>query len=135
MDNCILSKLLARKGYVKKRNILKLIKTYSLLVILKLSRILLSCFKKIVHKVYNKIDWRTYRRNNPQYDKKAQKWAKYNKWFGEDETMTYAAFRIHRQLVEFEGVDPKSNRYYNEIDKRIYDQFKDKIRRYYSTDN
>jgi hypothetical protein len=49
--------------------------------------------------------------------------------------MNNAAFRIHRELVEFEVVDPKSNRYYNEIDKRIYDKFKDKIKRYYSMDN
>ena len=49
--------------------------------------------------------------------------------------MTNAAFKIHRELVELEGIDPKSNRYYNEIDKRIYDQFKDSIKKYYSMDN
>ena len=81
------------------------------------------------------MDWKIYRNNISNIDRKAEKWAKYNKWFGDNETMTYAAFRIHRQLVEFEGIDPKSNRYYNEIDKRIYDKFKDKIKRYYSMDN
>ena len=49
--------------------------------------------------------------------------------------MTRAAFRIHQILVEFEGVDPKSKKYYNEIDKRIYEQFKDRINKYYSMDN
>jgi hypothetical protein len=120
---------------MKKKSKFKLAKIYILLGILKLSRILLKCCKQFVRKIYNKIDWKTYRGNSNRYDKKAEKWAKYNKWFGDDETMTYAAFRIHRQLIEFEGVDPKSNRYYNEIDKRIYDQFKDKISKYYSMDN
>ena len=120
---------------MKKKNKIKLAKIYILLGILKLSRILLKCCKKFVSKIYHKIDWKTYRGKSNRYDKKAEKWAKYNKWFGDDETMTYAAFRIHRQLIEFEGVDPKSNRYYNEIDKRIYDQFKDKIKTYYSMDN
>ena len=49
--------------------------------------------------------------------------------------MTMRAFKIHRMLVEFEGVDPKSKKYYNEIDKRIYDQFKHRIKKYYSMDN
>ena len=120
---------------MKKKNKFKLAKIYLLLGILKLSRILHNCFKKLVRKIYHKIDWKTYRGNSSRYDKKAEKWAKYNKWFGDNEIMSNAAFRIHRQLVEFEGIDPKSNRYYNEIDKRIYDQFKDKIRKYYSMDN
>jgi len=120
---------------MKKKNKFKLAKIYLLLGILKLSRILYNYFKKLVRKIYHKIDWKTYRGNSYRYDKKAEKWAKYNKWFGDNEIMTNAAFRIHRQLVEFEGVDPKSNRYYNEIDKRIYDQFKDKISKYYSIDN
>ena len=49
--------------------------------------------------------------------------------------MTNTAFKINRELVEFEGIDPKSKKYYNEIDKRIYDQFKDRIKKYYSMDN
>ena len=120
---------------MKKKNKFKLAKIYCLLGILKLSRLLLNTSKKLVHKIYHKIDWKTYRGYNSKIDKKAEKWAKYNKWFGEDEPMTYAAFKIHKQLVEFEGVDPKSNKYYNEIDKRIYDQFKNKIKKYYSIDN
>ena len=38
--------------------------------------------------------------------------------------MTTTAFSIHRELVEIEGVDPKSRKYYNELDKRLYDRFK-----------
>ena len=33
-------------------------------------------------------------------DPKAEKWAQRNDWFGEDEAMTYAAFGIHKKLVE-----------------------------------
>ena len=33
--------------------------------------------------------------------------------------MTYTAFDLHRKLTEEEGIDPKSDEYYTEIDKRI----------------
>ena len=33
--------------------------------------------------------------------------------------MTFTAFEIHKDLVEKEGFDPKSDEYYAEIDKRI----------------
>ena len=33
--------------------------------------------------------------------------------------MTFTAFEIHKDLVEKEGIDPKSDQYYLEIDKRI----------------
>ena len=56
-------------------------------------------------------------------DPKAQGWASKNEWFGQDEVMTYAAFGIHRKLVEDEGFDPTSDEYYNEIDKRMRKEF------------
>jgi len=37
--------------------------------------------------------------------------------------MTYAAFGIHRKLVEDEGFDPTSDEYYNEIDNRMRKEF------------
>ena len=48
-----------------------------------------------------------------------------SEWFHPSDYGLYInhSFKIHRELVELEGIDPKSNRYYNEIDKRIYDQF------------
>src|SRR6056300_133186 len=58
---------------MKKKNKIKLAKIYMLLGILKLSRIFLNCFKKLVHKIYHKIDWKTYRGNVNRYDKKALK--------------------------------------------------------------
>jgi hypothetical protein len=58
-----------------------------------------------------------------QPDPKAQSWAEQNDWFGQDEVMTYAAFGIHRKLVEEEGFDPTSDEYYNEIDNRMRKEF------------
>ena len=60
-------------------------------------------------------------------DPKAEEWANRNEWFGSDNTMTYAAFGIHRQLVEQEGFDPSSDEYYNELDKRIKTEFPHKF--------
>ena len=38
-------------------------------------------------------------------DPAAEDWASKNEWFGQDETMTLAAFNIHRKLIEEEGFD------------------------------
>lgn len=62
-----------------------------------------------------------------QPDPRAQQWAEKNEWFGTDDTMTYAAFGIHRRLVEEEGFDPNSDEYYNEVDRRIRAEFPQKF--------
>ena len=56
-------------------------------------------------------------------DPKAESWAMRNSWFGSDEAMTYAAFGIHKKLVEDEGFDPNGEDYYTELDRRISDKF------------
>jgi hypothetical protein len=56
-------------------------------------------------------------------DPKAEQWALRNSWFGSDEALTYAAFGIHKKLVEDEGFDPQSDDYYTELDRRISDKF------------
>ena len=56
-------------------------------------------------------------------DPKAEQWALRNSWFGQDEAMTYAAFGIHKTLIEDEGFDPQSDDYYTELDRRIADKF------------
>lgn len=61
-------------------------------------------------------------------DPKAQTWAEKNTWFGQDEVMTYAAFGIHRKLVEEEGFDPQSDEYYSEIDRRVRTEFPHKFK-------
>ena len=55
----------------------------------------------------------------PPPDPKAQAWAERNDWFGNDSAMTYAAFGIHKELVEQDGIDPKTDEYYTELDKRM----------------
>jgi len=72
-------------------------------------------------------------RQTPQYlpeqpaDPQAEAWASKNKWFGQNRAMTFTAFEIHKDLVEREGYDPKSNEYYKEIDKRIKVDFPHKF--------
>ena len=60
-------------------------------------------------------------------DPEAEDWASKNEWFGQDETMTLAAFNIHRKLIEEEGFDPSDTMYYDEIDKRIRVEFPHKF--------
>jgi len=59
-------------------------------------------------------------------DPKAEQWAKKNTWFGDDQAMTFAAFGIHKELVEG-GIDPTSDTYYNEVDKRMAETFPHKF--------
>jgi len=63
----------------------------------------------------------------PKPDPKAEDWAKKNTWFGQDQTMTYAAFGLHKQLIEEEGFDATSDDYYNELDNRIRSEFPHKF--------
>ena len=69
-----------------------------------------------------------YQQPQPQQpDPKAEKWARENAWFGQDEAMTYAAFGIHKKLIEEEGFDAQSNEYYNEINSRMRKEFPHKF--------
>ena len=60
-------------------------------------------------------------------DPKAEEWASRNDWFGQDEAMTFAAFGIHKKLVEEEGFDTESPSYYDEVDARIREAFPHKF--------
>ena len=60
-------------------------------------------------------------------DPKAEDWAEKNDWFGRDNAMTYTAFDLHRKLTEEEGMDPQSDEYYAEVDKRIRLEFPHKF--------
>ena len=59
-------------------------------------------------------------------DAKAESWAQNNDWFGTDNAMTYTAYDIHTDLVQ-NGVDPRDDEYYKEIDKRIRKEFPHKF--------
>jgi len=63
----------------------------------------------------------------PEADPMAEDWASRNTWFGKNRAMTFTAFEIHKDLVEKEGFDAKSNEYYAEIDKRIKVDFPHKF--------
>ena len=63
----------------------------------------------------------------PPRDPKAEAWADKNEWFGKDNAMTYTAFDLHRKLTEEEGMDPQSDEYYSEVDKRIRLEFPHKF--------
>jgi hypothetical protein len=63
----------------------------------------------------------------PARDPKAEAWAEKNEWFGKDNAMTYTAFDLHRKLTEEEGMDPQSNEYYEEVDRRIRLEFPHKF--------
>jgi hypothetical protein len=56
-------------------------------------------------------------------DPRVEEWVEKNPWYGRDTVMTHAAWGIHRQLIEVEGVDPSSDTYYDEINRRIRDAF------------
>ena len=65
----------------------------------------------------------------PARDPKAEAWAEENEWFGKDNAMTYTAFDLHRKLTEEEGMDPQSDEYYAEVDRRIRLEFPHKFDR------
>jgi len=62
----------------------------------------------------------------PQASEKAKGWAAENTWFGNDRIMTNAAFTIHEDLVGM-GIDVESDEYYNEVDKRMRENFPHKF--------
>ena len=69
----------------------------------------------------------TPQQQNNQPDPKARSWAERNTWFGQDEPMTLTAFSIHKKLIEEEYFDPSSDEYYDELDKRMRDEFPHKF--------
>jgi hypothetical protein len=63
----------------------------------------------------------------PAPDPKAEEWAERNAWFGKDTAMTHAAQGIHIQLVREEQFDPTSDEYYDELDRRMRENFPHKF--------
>jgi hypothetical protein len=60
----------------------------------------------------------------PSVDRRAADWQKANKWFGEDDEMTSFALGLHQKLVK-QGVDPRSDDYYEKINSRMRQVFPD----------
>jgi hypothetical protein len=55
-------------------------------------------------------------------DHKAQQWQEDNTWFGNDDEMTSFALGLHQKLVK-QGVNPRSNEYYEKINSRMRQVF------------
>ena len=68
-----------------------------------------------------------YAQQQARVDPRAEDWAERNEWFGRDEVMTAAARAIHLQLVTKDGYNPESDSYYQELDRRIRENFPDKV--------
>lgn len=62
--------------------------------------------------------------NQPQVDEKAVEWHSQNQWFGQDPLMTQFAQGLHLKLIG-KGIDPKSDEYYDTINKRVRAAFPD----------
>ena len=69
----------------------------------------------------------TQARQPARLDPKAEQWAEDNPWFGKDMVMTHTAWGIHRQLVQEEQLDPQSDEYYDELNRRLKETFPQKL--------
>ena len=58
----------------------------------------------------------------PSVDPRAAEWQSQNKWFGEDDEMTSFALGLHQKLVK-QGVNPRSDDYYDTINRRMRQVF------------
>jgi hypothetical protein len=67
-----------------------------------------------------------YQPRQAQPDAKAAKWARENPWFRTDKEMTAVALAVHEDLVT-QGVDTKSDNYYQAIDNRVRERFPEKF--------
>jgi len=64
----------------------------------------------------------------PPYDAKAESWRRANdEWWGKDREMTGFALAYHDKLVNEEGIDPRSDDYYQRLNGRLRQVFPDKF--------
>jgi len=63
----------------------------------------------------------------PPQDPKLQSWLGENKWFGKDTEMTSFAYGVHEKLVQSDGVDPRTDDYYQKLDSRLRQVFPEKF--------
>lgn len=62
----------------------------------------------------------------PAVDDRAVKWQQDNSWFGSDDEMTSFALGLHQKLVK-QGVNPRSDEYYEKINSRMRQVFPDQF--------
>jgi len=63
----------------------------------------------------------------PQPDEKAEAWRAKNKWFAKDSEMTAYAMGLHQKLVKEDFIDPRSDHYYEEVDKNLRLRFPERF--------
>ena len=56
-------------------------------------------------------------------DTRAEEWRVKNEWFGPNKSMTAFALGLHSELVEERGINPTSDKYYQEIDNTMRKKF------------
>tara|TARA_R110001599_G_scaffold87406_3_gene233236 strand:- start:208 stop:1140 length:933 start_codon:yes stop_codon:yes gene_type:complete len=61
----------------------------------------------------------------PPPDPRAIEWLRDNPWFGKDKEMTSFAYGLHDKLVVDQKIDPRSEDYYQAVDKRMRTVFPD----------
>lgn len=66
-------------------------------------------------------------RQQVEIDPRAEEWAENNPWFGKDVVMTSAVRGIHIDLVQNQGFDPRTDEYYDEINRRMQGMFPDRL--------
>jgi hypothetical protein len=59
-------------------------------------------------------------------DEKAESWRDENPWFGSDDEMTAFALGLHNKLTK-DGLDPRSDEYYEKINSRMRQVFPDQF--------
>lgn len=62
-----------------------------------------------------------------QPDEKAEAWRAKNKWFAKDSEMTAYAMGLHQKLVKEDFIDPRSDQYYEEVDKNLRLRFPERF--------
>ena len=83
-------------------------------------------FKPALQEPNNSVQHQLQTQSAPQVqpDFKAEAWREKNTWFGADEEMTSLALGLHEKLVR-SGVDPRSDEYYERVDKTMRKRFSD----------
>lgn len=65
----------------------------------------------------------------PPVDERAKQWQQKNQWFGSDDSPEMTAFALGLDMkLRREGIDPRSDEYYGEIDSRMRKTFPDAFR-------
>jgi hypothetical protein len=68
-------------------------------------------------------------------DSRAEEWKAQNQWFGKNRAMSAYALGLHAELVEERGINPNSDKYYQEIDRTMRKKFPEAFESYGSDED